>query len=180
MQEIARSDRGKSALREEIIIDALTGALEELNRGETYVRTFRFKKGKRTTHMLVFVTKHPLGYRVMTDIMAKEGHVDGRGIPHFTHYDKPPQTNQLFYPEFDKLKEDLCEKYAGKTKTMMGVFEEHSLRRDYISSNYKDALNELEDEGRISVDPPASKRRVVKGKRTFKDEARVTFPPRKK
>jgi hypothetical protein len=40
--------------------------------------------------MLVFVTTHPKGFRVMTDIMANEGFVDGKGLAHFTHYTKPP------------------------------------------------------------------------------------------
>jgi hypothetical protein len=179
MQSIKGSHGRNPVQREEIILDTLTEALEELNRGKTYVRKFRFKKGKRTSHMLVFVTKSPKGYRVMSQIMAKEGHMNDKGIADFTYYDEPPPTTQLFYPEFDNLKTDLCEKYAGKTMTMLEIFEEHSLRRDYISSNYKDALNELEDEGLITVDPPASERPARKGKRTFKDEAIVTFPPRK-
>jgi len=178
MQSIKGSHGSNPALREEMIVDALTDALEELNAGLTFVRTFRFKKGKRTSHMLVFVTKSPKGYRVMNDIMAKEGFRDAKGIPFYTHYDTFQSTTKLFYQEFDQLKADLCEVYAGQTRTMLQLYEEHGLRKDYISINYKDALTELEDEGLITVDPPASDRRVVKGRRTFKDDAVVTFPPR--
>ena len=127
--------------------------------------------------MLVFVTTHPLGFQVMTDIMAKAGHVNDRGFPDFTHYDNPPGKNQLFYPEIDKLKKDLCKRYEGKKMTMLDIFLDH---RQYTAGNYKDVLNELEDEKLVTVDPPASRRPTRGGKRTFKDEAIVTFPSRKK
>ncbi len=178
MQSIKGSDKGKPREREAIILDALTAAMEELNKGNMYVRTFRFKKGKRTSHMLVFVTTHAKGFRVMTDIMANAGHVNDRGFPHFTHYSNPPSKSQLFYSEIDDLKADLCKRYAGKTMTMLDIFLKH---RQYTAGNYKDVLNELEDEKLITVDPPARKRRMgANERRTFKDEALVTFPPRKK
>lgn len=176
MKEIQGSDRNQPHEREEIIIDALMAALEELNHGEVFVRPFRFKKGPRTSHMLVFVTTHPKGFRVMTDIMAKEGFIDGKGLAHFTHYTKPPPSNRLIYHEFDMLKNDLCRRYADRKIAMLDIFLDH---RQYTASSYKDALNELEDKGLISVDPPANKRRMgPHGKRTFKDEAIVIFPPR--
>lgn len=178
MQAIKGSHGNNPAMREEIIVDALTEALEELNQGQSYVRTFRFKKGKRTSHMLVFVTKSPKGYRVMNEIMAKEGFRDGKGIPFYTYYDEPPPANKLFYEEFDQLKDELCEKYAGMTKTMLEIYEEHSLRRNYIAINYKDALNELEAEKRIVAEPPAGERPMRFGKRTFGDKTIVTFPKR--
>lgn len=178
MQAIKGSHGNNPAMREEIIVDALTAALEELNQGQSYVRTFRFKKGKRTSHMLVFVTKSPKGYRVMNEIMAKEGFRDDKGIPFYTYYDEPPSPIKLWYEEFDKLKSELCDQYAGTTKTMLEIYEEHGLRRNYIASNYKDALNELEAEKLITADPPADKRPKRSGKRTFADGTRVTFPPR--
>src|SRR5687768_2883618 len=70
----------------------------------------------------------------------------------------------------------LCRRYADRKMAMLDIFLDH---RQYAASSYKDALNELEDKGLISVDPPANKRRMgPNGKRTFKDEAIVTFPPR--
>lgn len=177
MQGIQGSDRNKPIERESIILEALKEALEELNHGNMYMRTFRFKKGLRTSHMLVFVTTHPLGFRVMSDIMANEGFVDKKGVPHFTHYTRPPPKDRLVFLEFINLKKDLCKKYAGKKMTMLEIFLDH---RQYTAGLYKDALNELEDETLITVDPPAAKRRLRNGKRSFKDEAVVTFPSRTK
>lgn len=175
MQEIQGSNRNQPHQREEIIIDALTDALQELNRGGVYVRPFRFKKGPRTSHMLVFVTTHAKGYRVMTDIMAKEGFIDGKGLAHFAHYTKPPPSNRLIYHEFNMLKKGLCERYAGRKMTMLDIFLDH---RQYSATSYKDALNELEVENRITAEPPAGKRPKRSGKPTFGDDTSVTFPPR--
>jgi len=177
MQSIEGSDYNKPREREAIILDALKDALEELNNGKMFVRTFRFKKGLRTSHMLVFVTTHSLGFRVMSDIMAQQGFVDAKGIPHFTHYTRPPPKNRLYYIEYDRLQRDLCEKYSGKRMKMIDIFLDH---RQYTASNYKDALNALEAKGLITVEPPAKDRKMMKEKRTFKDEALVTFHLRKK
>jgi hypothetical protein len=116
----------------------------------------------------------------MNEIMAKEGFKDNKGIPFYTYSDDPPSPNRLFNEEFDALKDELCGHYAGKTRTMLEIYEEHSLRRNYIASNYKDALNELETEKRLEADPPAQKRQMRSGKRTFADATKVTFSPRKK
>ena len=180
MQGIKVSRKHTPYEREEIILDALIAALRELNKGKTYVRPFRFKTGKRTTHMLVFVTKHPLGYRVMNEIMAKEGFIDAKGIPHYTHYDHAPPKEQFFYPEFDELKRMLLEDYAGQTKTMEQIYDEHSLGKNYIPNNYKDALKELEAEGKVTCDPPANKRRPYKGKPSLGNDTEVTFPAGKR
>jgi three-Cys-motif partner protein len=168
---------GKPHEREEAIVDALTEALEKLNNGDSYVRPFRFKKNNRTSHMLVFVTKDPKGYRVMNEIMAKEGFRDAKGIPFYTHHeDNVPATADLFHREFTDLKKMLLRDYAGKTRTMLQIYEEHSLKKNYISINYKDALNELEAEKKIEADPPAADRPKRNGRPTFGDNTKVTIP----
>jgi hypothetical protein len=56
--------------------------------------------------------------------------------------------------------------------TMLQVYEQHHVGKRYIKTNYKEALKNLESQGKITVDPPASKRR----KNTFADDVNVTFP----
>lgn len=58
--------------REVFVLEELAQALKEL--GATYMLPFRFRRpdGSRTSHALVFVTKHPLGYSIMKGIMAGE------------------------------------------------------------------------------------------------------------
>jgi hypothetical protein len=61
---------------------------------------------------------------------------------------------------------------------MIEVYGQHNVGTDYISTNYKDALNDLEEAGLIRADPPAAKRQKRNGKPTFGDGTKVTFPPR--
>ena len=80
----------------------------------------------------------------------------------------------------DDLADMLMEKFAGKTLTMREIYEQHHVDTPYISSNYKDALNILEDNDLITGNPPANSRQVRKGKRTFADRVQVTFPSKSK
>jgi three-Cys-motif partner protein len=58
--------------REALILEDLAQAIKAM--GGKYVLPFRFKNasGKRTSHCLIFVSKHFKGYEIMKDIMAKE------------------------------------------------------------------------------------------------------------
>lgn len=80
-----------------------------------------------------------------------------------------------YRPKADRA-DMLIDKFAGRTLTMEEIYEQHHVDTPYISSNYKDALNVLEDRGLIICDPPAESRPMRKGKRTFADHVRVTFP----
>lgn len=163
--------------REEKIITALMDALKELNKGKTYPRPFRFKTGNRTTHMLVFVTKHPLGYRVMNDIMARQGYIDRAGVPSYTFHDNTPMPS--LFESLGPLKVSLLESYPGRTMTREQIFHDHVLGRNFIEPNYTEALKELENEGAIKCDPPADKRKRWRGRPSFGPDTKVTFPARK-
>jgi hypothetical protein len=115
----------------------------------------------------------------MKGIMARHSSTIEQGVASF---DFNPVVNLQFRLLFDlsrpldDLGDMLIEKFTGKTLTMKEIYEQHHVDTPYISSNYKDALNILEDNGLITCDPPANSRRVQKGKRTFADTVRVTFP----
>ena len=169
--------KGKIYKREEVIFAALVDTLKEVQ--DVYVRRFRFMSGKRVSHMLVFVTKSPLGDRIMNGIMAREGYQDDKGISSYTYSASPPPVNALYHPEFDALKEMLCEQYEGQTLSMGAIYEDNCPGRDYYAMNYKDALNELEAEKRVTSSKPLEKRPMRNGKRTFGDDILVTFPKKK-
>ena len=68
--------------------------------------------------------------------------------------------------------------FAGQTIEMKEIYDAHHVDTRYILRNYKDALNDLEENGKITADPPMDERRKVKGKTTFADDVVVTFPKR--
>ena len=74
------------------------------------------------------------------------------------------------------LQDSLLEAYAGQTLSMRTIYEEHSVDTPYIASNYKEALKNLENDGKITArKSDGSKRR----KGTFADDVLATFPDRK-
>ncbi len=164
--------------RELTVVEAICEALKEM--GGQYVLPFRFRHeiGNRTSHHLIFVSKHAKGYEVMKEIMAKESSDQMQGVPSFEYNPATLQQPLLF--EFtrplDALEDMLLDTFSGRTMTMKEIYDEHHVGKPYISKNYKIALGNLESNGRIVAEPPASKRRKIKGEITFADSVKVTFP----
>ncbi|MEH2117871.1 three-Cys-motif partner protein TcmP [Nostoc sp.] len=166
--------------REITVVEAICEALKEM--GGEYVLPFCFKdkNGNRTSHHLIFVSKHIKGYNIMKQIMAKESTEQHQGVPSFEY--NPATYRQPLLFEFshplDDLEEMLLDTFAGQTITMLEIYDRHHVGRRYISKNYKAALNNLEAKGNITADPPANKRRKKKGELTFADSVKVTFLPK--
>ena len=160
--------------RELIIIENISQEFKNI--GGKYVLPFRFRnaKGKKTSHHLIFISKHILGYSIMKEIMAKESSSSEQGVPAFEY--NPATKNQpllfeLFRP-LDDLENMLLNDFAGQKIQMIDIYEQHHVDKRYIKKNYKDTLLKLEAEGKITVKPSASERR----KNTFGDKVEVIFP----
>jgi three-Cys-motif partner protein len=159
--------------REATIVEGLIQALREL--GAEYVLPFCFKdeNGSRTSHHLVFATKHPTGYRIMKEIMAKHSSEEEQGVASFGYC--PASTIQPLLFELNRPLDDLegllQREFVGQTLTTQEIYDRHNVGRPYIMKNYKAVLAGMEDRGLIVADPPMSKRR----KGTFADKVRVTF-----
>jgi three-Cys-motif partner protein len=178
-EERANKLREKVALlptqeREATIVEALSDALREL--GADYVLPFCFKdeNGTRTSHHLVFATKHPLGYRIMKEIMAKHSSQEHQGVASFGYCPAStihPLLFELNRP-LDDLEGMLLDAFSGNTLTTKEIYDRHNVGRPYTMKNYKSVLAGMEAKGLIKADPPSAKRR----KDTFADTVRVTFP----
>lgn len=168
--------------REIYILEELAGALKDL--GAKFVLPFRFKRGDghRTSHALIFVTKDFRGYAIMKDIMARESSTEDEGVPSFAYSPAEADTPLLFSlsQPLSALKGDLIKTFAGRTMTMLQIYEQHNVDTPYIAKNYKAALNELETQGRIIANKPALQRPMRNGERTFSDTTLVKFPPMEK
>ena len=169
--------------REHAIVNEICEALKEM--GREYVLPFCFKSAdeQRTSHHLIFVSKHVKGYEIMKGIMARHSSTIEQGVASF---DFNPVADLQFRFLFDlsrpldELADKLLQHFAGKTLTMQEIYQQHQVNTPYIPSNYKDALNLLEEKCQIICEPPADRRPVRQGKRTFADRVKVTFPPLKK
>ena len=119
--------------------------------GGKYVLPFRFKneKGNRTSHHLIFVSKHFKGYEIMKEIMAGESSSADQGVPSFEYSPASflqPLLFELSRP-LDDLEEMLLTKFAGRCVIMEQVYQEHNVDTPYIKKNYKDVLRKLEARG---------------------------------
>jgi len=161
--------------RELTVVEYICEALKEM--GGKYVLPFRFRHemGNRTSHHLIFVSKHPKGYEIIKEIMAKESSEQTQGVPSFEYNPATLQQPLLFEltRPLDQLESMLLDNFSGKTMTMAEIYDQHHVGKLYIKKNYKDALRNLESQGKITVHPPAGKKRR---KGTFADDLKVTFP----
>jgi three-Cys-motif partner protein len=170
-----------TADREIAIVEEIAEALKDL--GGKYVLPFTFKteNGRRTSHHLIFVSKAFKGYEIMREIMARQSTTSDQGVPSFCYNPADGRFPMLFElaRPLDDLLEMLRSDFAGKSLTVRQIYERHSIGKGYILKNYKDALRQLETTGKIQADPPAAKRPMRKGERTFADTVLVIFPKRK-
>ena len=160
--------------REARVIESLCEALKEL--GGRYVLPFRFRRatGMRTSHHLVFVSKHIRGYEIMKGIMARESSQADQGVPSFEYNPvskKYPLLFELTRP-LDDLKDMLLQAFSGREMRMVDVYEEHNVGNPFIRPNYTKILLEMENAGIIQMAPPAAARR----KGTLADRVVITFP----
>lgn len=178
-----RADRLRASLqglspaeRETAIVEELAEALQEL--GGKYVLPFCFlnDEGTRTSHYLIFVSKHIRGYEIMKEVMAKQSSKADQQVPSFSYCPADRRYKLLFEltRPLDDLEEMLLEDFAGRSLTMREVFDAHHVGRPFLAKNYKAVLGRLEAAGKIVAEPAAGKRK----KNTFGDSVLVTFPRR--
>ena len=163
--------------KELTIVEELAEALKEL--GGNYVLPFGFRNdnGTRTTHHLIFVSKSPIGYKIMKEIMAKESSRNTQGVATFEYSPADERQPLLFAmtQPLDDLGNMLLTKFSGCTVTLEEIFEKHNIGTPYIEKNYKDILRKLETEKKIFPNQPASERRKRNGEPTLKN-VKFTFP----
>jgi hypothetical protein len=165
--------------RETAIISAITEALKEV--GGRYVLPFGIKSqhGERTSHYIIFVSKHVRGYLIMKDVMAKMSSGDGE-VKNFEFV--PVKSPQLRLLDIDNphsigvLKVILLDQGAGKSMTVKDVYERYTVDTPYLLQHVQRALRELEAEGKVTIDIPADKRPKRKGEVTLAEQRIVTFP----
>lgn len=131
---------------------------------------------RRTSHYLIHLTKSPLGFRIMKDVMWAHGRTaEGSGML-FQQASNEPDVNLLFKPQADAIQQTLLDYIGDATvnvgKTCDGLAERPE---DYVAGKaYKDALKALETARRIEVVSkgnvvPAAKRPKLKGETTLAD-----------
>lgn len=68
--------------------------------------------------------------------------------------------------------------FAGRSLTTKQIYDEHNIGKPFIFKNYQNILKKLEADGKMKTEPPADKRRRIRGEVTFAESVKVTFPLR--
>jgi len=164
--------------REHLILERLSEALREMGANFVLPFTFKNERGSRTSHHLIFASKHFKGYEIMKGIMARESSGQDQGVPSFEFSpasEKFPLLFELSRP-LDDLEEMLSSEFAGKALTMRAIYEQHNVGRPFIEANYKKVLLGMEASGKITAVPPMDKRPKRSGEVTFAGHVLVKFP----
>lgn len=163
--------------REVMIVEELSQKLKNAGteNNPRFVLPFRFRNetGSRTSHYLIFVSKHFRGYDLMKGIMAKESSELGKGVPSF-EFNPATNRQQLLFSlntSFQDLERMLLDDFAGCTAKFDEIYENHSVDKPFMREHYREVLWDLYDKEIISADPPP------KRKNTFAKHIVATFPP---
>lgn len=173
--------------KESMIVNFYRKALTEEIGRDIFITPFAIEHEKKriTSHYLIHVTKHPLGFKIMKDVMWKLGTSDEGtgelGLVQASKYDGLP----LFRPKWDSFKESIITGLQnGKIRASVFYEDWVSRRDDYFAETaYREAFLELEKEGRIIVldkcgtspKPPES-RQKRKGKQTLGKDYYIALP----
>lgn len=169
------------AQREPRVLNALIEALTE-NKCN-YVLPFKFygQEQSRTSHFIIFVTKHPMACKIMKQIMYTYSAKDSDGVATFSFEDSKnfaTDYNQLsfFTGPLQTLVENLQRKYSGGRVTVAQLCNDIDcdFSSHYVSKNVKEALIRLEMCGSIHV-ISGRKQQFRNGKLTMPDAAIVEF-----
>lgn len=139
--------------REEIILSEYCKALKE-ELGTRYVIPFRVEHEdqQKASHYLIHATRHPLGFRIMKDVMWQHGH--GEDEAGGLELRQRSRTN--FIPMFDvqaDTKQEILEALKDGPCLVSTFYEDWTVRpenRQCVAS-YRRALLELEADGKIEI-----------------------------
>jgi three-Cys-motif partner protein len=162
--------------REARVMEVLVEAIKRKHGKHVLYYSFLNDAASRTSHHLVFATKHGLGCKIMKALMAKESTWTEGGLPSFGFSPKP-QEKTLFDALDDpvaELEEMLLGTFAGQQLTVGQIYEQHGLNRRFMPPDYKQALKRLEAAGRVEATPPAAERT----RETMADRVLIRFPAR--
>lgn len=187
-QALVKQIEGKSpGEREDIIIEAYKDALKE-DVPRLFCTAFRVEHEdkRKTSHYLIHLSRHPLGFALMKDIMWPLGETEeGKGGLELEQASLSG-SEPMFRPEWDEVKasvlQELKASHGGRLQakyfyTTLSEQPDNALCR----AAYRKALFELEAEGKIVVldkngaVTSALTRRKFKGKPTLSEECVIAL-----
>ncbi len=161
--------------RENLILQAVQSAAHEAGGKSCH---FRFLSNRnRTSHHLFFVSKNQSAVSAMKRILNAASSEIIEGVGSGEHDPLADQRSASLFGGLYQVEEHLLSSFGGRHLKFQELLQEESQMR-FTESNYRDAILNLESQGRVHVDPPAAARRFQAGgqKRTLPVSVHITFP----
>ena len=180
----AAKEIATSSEREELLIEKFIEAVNE-DLGYDFVIPYVFEKEKkdRTSHYLIFISKNKCGFSIMKEIMYAQSDDRTQGVARFGYVREVSKKRTpllaLMNTPLEDFKKQLCIEFAGQKadrKTLRDRFDTMHPRNLFVEKNWRDALSQLEVEGKVTCVPRRSERKVQKGEVTFGPNTIVAFP----
>jgi hypothetical protein len=169
---------GSSQERERVILSAVKMALKEEVGAYSLTFGFRTREGGGTSHHLVYATKSVRALNQMKRIYMKASSdkADGVGSLDYDPSDAESRTLPLFSP-LEEVRQRLLQVFAGQTLTFDELILAEADTR-FTDTAYRNALLQLEEEKRVTMNPPAQQRRLRPGaeRRSLPGTTSITFP----
>lgn len=162
--------------REAIVLRHLNSAL--IDAGAKHVMNFSFKveDSHRSTHHLVFATRHRKGYEAMKTIMARESTAETEDGPSMTFTQRPSEPTLFDRDPHEVLAETLLERFQSRTASLDQIYAEFGSETLYTLPYFRQSLLLLEKNGKVKVQPVAASRPAPKGKQSMSGNTIIIFP----
>lgn len=168
--------------REECIISFVLESMK-LDAGITYLTPFRIEseKKKQTSHYLIHGTKHPLGFKIMKDIMWRLGSTrEGPGGLSLEQA-SIDGSDVLFRADWHGFRQETLDELRALGVTRVGYFYKDLVMNEdnrWAEPAYRQVLLELEEEGLVTVFEedgvtPKPDRIIRKGVKTLAERLKV-------
>ena len=180
----AANEVATSFKREELVIEKFIEAVNE-EIGYDFVIPYVIEKEKkdRTSHYLIFISKNKRGFSIMKEIMYAQSDDRTQGVARFGYVREVSKKRTpllaLMNAPLEDFKKQLCDELAGQKaerKTLRDRFDTMHPRNPFVEKNWREALSQLEVEGRVTCVPPRTERKMQKGEVTFGPNTVVAFP----
>jgi three-Cys-motif partner protein len=183
--EAARADRIRAAIRpissprerERIILSEVDGALKEAG-AHPLVFGFRTQEGGRTSHHLVYATKNVKALNNMKRIYTKASSDKHDGVGSLDFDPRDADASGQLFSGLDEVRQRLLQTFAGRTLTFDDLILAEGPHTTFTVTAYRNALLELEEDLRVTMEPAAVQRRLQTGgeRRTLPGSTRIVFP----
>lgn len=172
----------RPGVRRQKIVEEISQASGRV--GERFVLPFACKseRGSRIVQHVVLVSKDEQNYEIMKTLMAKMSTRKEEDIATFTYSpveERKEYRQQSLFPEsetLEDLKREILFRFAGQARTCKQVFRAHNVGTPFVEKNYRQAMSELEAEGKISPIEHTDKR--LSGKQLLGSDILFAFPAR--